>query len=140
MSDKILVPMDGSVEALRALQHAGARRRAATGKVSLLVLNVQSPLPPSRYVTRSMLKDHHARMSIEALRGARSMARRLALDARFYVRRGEPAATISRFAQRMGCGEIIMGTRGRGRTAIFVLGSVALRVVQLVRTPVTLVK
>lgn len=40
----------------------------------------------------------------------------------------------------MDCGEIIMGTRGRGRMASFVLGSVALRVIQLASVPVTLVK
>jgi nucleotide-binding universal stress UspA family protein len=40
----------------------------------------------------------------------------------------------------MNCKEIIMGTRGRSRIASFVLGSVALRVVQLSGVPVTLIK
>lgn len=40
----------------------------------------------------------------------------------------------------MKCTHIIMGTRGRGRVAALVLGSVALKVVQLARIPVTLVK
>lgn len=140
MSSRILVPMDGSVEALRALDLAGKRQRDAVGPVEILVLNVQAALPPSRYVTRAMLKDHHARMSMQALRAARSRVRRQQLEARFHVRRGDPAATIARFAEQMACGEIIMGTRGRGRTAVFVLGSVALRVVQLGKAPVTLVK
>jgi nucleotide-binding universal stress UspA family protein len=54
MQNKILVPMDGSGEALRALEHAGRRRQQAVG-LSILVLNVQVPLPPSRFVTRSMI-------------------------------------------------------------------------------------
>jgi len=140
MLSKILVPVDGSAAALRALEHAGARKRTNTGEVSIVVLNVQAPLPPSRYVTRSMIREHNSRMSLAALRSARSTARRLKLDARFYVRKGDPATTVARFAKAMRCGEIVMGTRGRGRTAIFVLGSVALRVVQLVEAPVTLVK
>ena len=139
MLSKILVPMDGSAAALRALEHAGARKRTTDG-ISIVILNVQAPLPPSRYVTRSMIREHDARMSLAALRSARSMARRLKLDARFYVRKGDPATTVARFAKTMRCGEIVMGTRGRGRTAIFVLGSVALRVVQLAGAPVTLVK
>jgi nucleotide-binding universal stress UspA family protein len=140
MASRILVPVDGSAAALRALEHAGARKRTTTGQVSIIVLNVQAPLPPSRYVTRSMITDHNSRMSVAALRSARSTARRLQLDARFYVRKGDPATTVARFARVMSCGEIIMGTRGRGRTAIFVLGSVALRVVQLAQAPVTLIK
>ena len=140
MTIKILVPVDGSAAALRALEHAGSRKREASGNVSIIVLNVQAPLPPSRYVTRSMIREYNSRMSVAALRSARTTARRLGLDARFYSRRGDPATTVARFARAMSCGEIVMGTRGRGRTAIFVLGSVALRVVQLARAPVTLVK
>ena len=132
--------MDGSAEAVRALEHAGRRRQHAAGAVAVYVLNVQPPMPPSRYVTRSMLKDHYERMAAQALRPARSTSRRLGLDARFYARRGDPATTIARFAQRMNCDEIVMGTRGRGRAAVFVLGSVALRVVQLSKVPVTLVR
>jgi len=140
MLNKILVPVDGSAASIRALEHAGDRKRGTAAGLSVVVLNVQAPLPPSRYVTRSMLSDHHARVANSALRPARSTARRLKLDAGFYVRQGDPAVTIARFAKRMNCGEIIMGTRGRGRLAALVLGSVALKVVQLARIPVTLVK
>jgi nucleotide-binding universal stress UspA family protein len=140
MTSKILVPVDGSAAALRALGVAGSRKQGAAGDVSILVLNVQAPLPPSRYVTRPMISDHCSRMSMAALRSARATARRLKLDARFYVRQGDPASAIARFAKAMHCREIIIGTRGRGRVAAFMLGSVALRVVQLSRIPVTLVK
>lgn len=140
MVNRILVPMDGSTAAQRALEQAGYRKQHSTGEVSIVVLNVQARLPPSRYVTRPMIRDYHAQASIRALRPARSAARRLKLDARFYARQGDPATTIARFAKAMNCREIIMGTRGQGRMAAFVLGSVALRVIQLARTPVTLVK
>lgn len=140
MVNRILVPMDGSDAALRALEHAESRKRTASGDVSIIVLNVQMPLPPSRYVTRTMIREHSSRSSLAALRPARTLARRLKLDARFYSRRGDPATVVARFAKAKNCGEIIMGTRGRGRTAVFVLGSVALRVVQLAPLPITLVK
>lgn len=140
MVSRILVPMDGSPAAIRALMHAGARKRTTSGGVSIIVLNVQASLPPSRYVTPSMIRDHNTRMSRAALRSARSKARQLKIAARFYVRHGDPSSVIARFAKAMKCREIIMGTRGRGRTAVFVLGSVALRVVQLAQAPVTLVK
>lgn len=140
MVNRILVPMDGSEAALRALEHAASRKRSALGELSILVLNVQTPLPPSRYVTRTMIREHNSRSSLAALRPARSLARRLKLDARFYVRQGDPATVVARFAKAKKCAEIIMGTRGRGRAAVFVLGSVALRVVQLAPVPITLVR
>ena len=140
MSNKILIPMDGSAAALRALKLAGRRKQEAQGDVDILVLNVQPRLPPSRYVTRSMINDHYVLMATLALRRARSAARRLRLGASFHSRLGDAASSIERFARSMNCDEIIMGTRGRSRIASFVLGSVALRVVQLAETPVTLVK
>jgi nucleotide-binding universal stress UspA family protein len=123
-TNRILVPVDGSPCSIRALEHAGKRQRAVEG-VIILVLNVQSPLPPSRYVTRTMLKDYYASNSRSALNPARATVRRLKLDARFYVRRGDPARTIASFARAGKCSEIIMGTRGRARLSALVLGSVA---------------
>ena len=140
MVSRILVPVDGSAPALRALEHAGWRKQFTAGDVSVVVLNVQAPLPPSRYVTRTMLRDHHTRMSRRALQSARTTSRRLKLDAKFYWQKGDSGATIARFAKKMRCTEIIMGNRGRGRMAAFVLGSVALRVLQTAKMPVTLVK
>ena len=140
MRNKVLVPVDGSPASIHALEHAGRRRQRVAEELSIIVLNVQAPLPPSRYVTRAMLRDHYALMSRLALKRARSTARRLKIDVRFHVRYGDPAVTIVKFARRMHCREIIMGTRGRGRFAAFMLGSVASTVVQLAGIPVTLVK
>jgi nucleotide-binding universal stress UspA family protein len=81
----------------------------------------------------------HQRISAQ-VRGARSVARRARVDAAFHARLGDPAPSIARFARSMKCTEIIMGTRGRSRMASLVLGSVAMRVVQLTDLPVTLVK
>jgi nucleotide-binding universal stress UspA family protein len=138
--DRILVPVDGSPAALRALALAGRRKKDSGRDLAILVLNVQASLPPSRYVSAATIRDHYMRMAKLSLASARTGARRLKLEAAFYSRRGDPAPTIARFARKMDCGEIIMGTRGRGRMASFVLGSVALRVIQLASVPVTLVK
>lgn len=53
---------------------------------------------------------------------------------------GEAGATIARVAEDSGCGQIVMGTRGLGRIANLVLGSVATQVLQQVAIPVTLIK
>jgi nucleotide-binding universal stress UspA family protein len=136
---KILVPVDGSANSMRALELAGKRQRI-NKTISLLVLNVQPRLPSSRYVTKSMIAEYHARRAEAALGPASAIIKRMQLDADCYVRVGEPAATIAGFARKTGCHEIILGTRGLGRVAGLVLGSVALKVIHLASVPVTLVK
>lgn len=134
----ILVPVDGSAGSLRALEHAAKRCRDAG--TCLLLLNVQHGMPHSRHVTRAQIKDHHLRMSEEALAPARKLAQRLGVEFQCYFRVGEPAAVITAFARRTRCTEIVMGTRGLGRVSGLVLGSVAVKVIHLSDVPVTLVK
>lgn len=134
---KILIPIDGSGQALRALAHAA--RRVRDEQVQIVLLNVQPRLPPSRFVTRSMIKNHHAAQSEAALAGARALLRRLKLEAGVHVRLGDPARTIVEFARQTRCAEIVMGTRGLGKLKGLLLGSVAGKVIQLARTPVTVV-
>lgn len=138
-SRKILVPIDGSPNSIRALEFAG-RKQLAGRAVSLLVLNVQPALPPSRFVSKAMIKEFHARRSEAALKPATALIERLGLEADCYVRVGEPAATIASFARKTGCHEIILGTRGLGRVAGLALGSIAMKVIHLASVPVTLVK
>ncbi len=134
----ILVPVDGSAGSLRALAHAA--RRCRDSSTCLLLLNVQHGMPPSRHVPRAAIKDHHLRMSEEALEPARKLAQKLGADFQCYFRVGEPAAVIASFARRTRCTEIVMGTRGLGRVSGLVLGSVAVKVIHLSAVPVTLVK
>jgi nucleotide-binding universal stress UspA family protein len=136
---KILVPIDGSPNSIRALELAG-RKQLAGSSVSILVLNVQPPLPPSRFVSRAMIAEFHSRRSEAALKPATAVIERMGLEADRYVRVGEPAATIASFAKKTGCSEIVLGTRGLGRVAGLVLGSIALKVIHLASVPVTLVK
>jgi nucleotide-binding universal stress UspA family protein len=125
----ILVPMDGSAAALRALRHVARSRRGRP--LHVLVVNVQPGMPPSRHVTRAMIADYQA---------TRELASRLKLDAEYYVRSGDAAREIADLARETGCQEIVMGTRGLGRLGGVLLGSVASKVVHLASVPVTLVK
>jgi len=138
-ASRILVPVDGSPESVRALKFA-ARRRGAGKGVEVLLLNVQQPLPASRFVTRAMIADHHARMAEEALKPVRALLPKLNVEATVYIETGDPGREIAQFARSRRCGEIVMGTRGLGRVAGLLLGSTATKVVHLASVPVTLVK
>ena len=132
---KLLVPIDGSGSALRALKFAGGIHDAV-----VLVLNVQPVMPSSRFVSKAMIAEHQRRGADEALASARPVIKRLKLDARTYTAIGEPAATIVAFAKKHRCHAIVMGSRGQGLIAASLLGSVAAKVIYLAPCPVTLVK
>lgn len=135
---RILVAVDGSDSSLRALKHAAAA--AARWNASLLVLNVQPGIPPSRFVSRSMILEHQQRQAYLALKAARAFLKRRGLDAVVHARVGEPAATIAGLARQRRCRQIIMGSRGLGRVKGMLLGSVAAKVIHLAPCPVTVVK
>jgi len=132
---KLLVPMDGSASAIRALKLAAK----APGAV-VFVLNVQPPYPSSRFVSKALIAEHQRRSADEAFAPARALLKRLKVDARTYTAIGEPAATIVAFAKKNRCSAIVMGSRGQGQVAGLMLGSVAAKVIYWAACPVTVVK
>ncbi len=135
---KVLVPIDGSDNSARALAYA--LKRVMTDKgLRICLLNVQPPLPPSLFVTRAMIAEHHESKSKEALARARRVLMKRRLGADITVRIGEPAETIVSFARSKHCREIVMGTRGLGGLKGLLLGSVTTKVIHLARVPVTVV-
>ena len=137
-----LVPIDGSEDALRALAHAIAelRGRADAG---LHVLNVQAPPIhpwPGKLVPPDVIDDELRRGGEATVAAAAAPAAAAAVACERHVRIGHAAAEIADCARELGCDAIVMGTRGLGRVANLVLGSVAHQVVQLAEVPVTLVR
>ncbi|MCS6948729.1 MAG: universal stress protein, partial [Steroidobacteraceae bacterium] len=106
----------------------------------LVAVNVQPPLPASRFVSRAMIRDYHARQSEQALAPARRLAETLGVPLECRTLIDEPAAAIVRCARAARGDEIVMGTRGLGRWRGLILGSTATKVVQFATVPVTLVK
>jgi nucleotide-binding universal stress UspA family protein len=137
--NKILVPVDGSSPSIHALEYAAERQRALP-ETKILVVSVQSPLRPSRVLTRALIAEHHKRSAGAALAPARAAIRRLKIKASLHTAIGEPAAAIVSFAKKKRCDEIAMGNSGQGSIAGLVMGSIARKVVMLASVPVILVK
>lgn len=135
----VLVPVDGSPGSLRALALA-CQRVNARGGGTVIALNAQPPMPPSRFAPAADIHSHQQRMASEVLRKVERIAKRekVAVTSRMIV--GLAAEAILREAQRTRAEEIVMGTRGLGKLGGLLLGSVAMKVVQLADVPVTLVK
>ena len=135
---RLLIPVDGSENSLRALSHV-IKRAVGDKQLRLYVLNVQPTLPSSLFVTRAMIASHHEAKSKEALIRARRLLSKSRLRAEVAVRVGEPAEIIVNFARRNRCAEIVMGSRGLGSLKGLILGSITTKVIHAARVPITVV-
>ena len=140
---KILVAVDGSDNALRALDFAVTQSGYAP-QAALHVLNVQPP--PSTYTAWEIYVSAETIREIAAER-ARSIlestgARLKGGGCTFQLEQleSDPAETIGRRATELGCESIVMGTHGLGPLGILFMGSVAQKVVHHASVPVTVVK
>ena len=75
-----------------------------------------------------------------ALQAARASAGAAGITCIVHSEIGVPAEAITGLAETIACDEIVMGTYGRGALNEFLVGSITLKVVQLAKVPVLLVK
>ena len=136
----ILVAVDGSKNALRAVNFAAAHAKLSASEVH--VLNVQAipdyygMVAAYRAESRKLASQHsHAILSAASRR-----LKRAGVPHTVHTAYGDTAPAIVRTARRLRCSSIVIGTRGLGPVATLVLGSVARAVVHLSSVPVTLVK
>jgi nucleotide-binding universal stress UspA family protein len=109
--------------------------------LQVLLLNVQPEWAPprSRDEKRKGVQLHLA-AGERATRSAKSLLARAGVPFKSALRVGPAAEHILKLAREKRFDQIVMGTRGRGALAGLVLGSVAMKVLQLAGIPVTLVR
>ena len=140
---RILVAIDGSETALRALDFAVQQARLAP-TAELHVLNAQPTLSnytaAEIYVTAERIHQVATERARAILDAAAERLRHVACSFELEQTEGDPAETIARRAAELGCESITMGTHGLTSFGILLLGSVAQKVVHYATVPVTLVK
>lgn len=138
---KILMPVDGSECALRAVQHVIKSLPNFT-EVSLHLLNVQPALPSDvgRFISAEDLKGYYQDEAAKEMQSARDALDAAKAEYQVHIVVGDPAHSIARFADEQGCDLIVMGTHGRTGLAGVVLGSVASKTLTLSKVPVLVVK
>lgn len=139
---KILLPVDGSESALRAVRHVIAMREMIREPIEVHLLNVQLPIVSGAvkmFISQQQLNDYYRDEGIEALKGARALLDQAGVSYHHHIGVGELAGTIVSYARDKACQQIVMGTRGRGGLAGALLGSVATKVIHLAEVPVLLV-
>ena len=139
MFERVLVPLDGSSLAERALPHAAVVAGALEAEVVLLrVMEGVSgaPLRPADPLTWQMRKMEGAAY----LDKVRSRMVASGLQVRTEILEGNAATRIVEYAQAIDCDLLVMSTHGRGGLAPWSAGSVTQKVLERVKTSVLLVR
>jgi nucleotide-binding universal stress UspA family protein len=144
MAAKILVPLDGSSLAERALSCALPLARRLPAQLVLLRAvwigaDAQQVLDGSSLEQDAILSQWEAE-AIDYLDGLAEELASLGLDARPVVRRGAPAESILDYAAQAAIDRIVMATHGYSGIKRWTHGSVAERVLQQARAPLLLVR
>ncbi len=137
---RVLVPVDGAVPPLQAVQHVVDLVLRGLA-VELHLLNVQAPVRGSAamLIAKSALEAYHRDEGMKALAGAVDALRVVGITPHLHVAVGPPGRMVLGFIARLGCGLVVMGTCGYGGgVAGAVMGSVASDVVTGTSVPVTL--
>lgn len=146
MYKKILVPIDGSQQALHALDHATHLQQASDAELILLCVFKHHSLFEA---SLSMVRPKDVQIPDDALREYASdvaeQAKQQALNAgakrvRAFVKGGRPSKAIVKFARDNDVDLIVMGARGSSSDVDgYFLGSVSQRVASMAPCPVLIV-
>lgn len=138
---RVLVPVDGSENALRAVRHVAKLARGRE-PVEIHLINVQPSLRGgvATFVGSKTVRDYHVEEAQKSLASAKAELDKAGIPYDVHICVGNAGEQIVAFAESLKCDSIVMGTRGLGGFAGAVLGSVSNDVIQRANIPITLVK
>lgn len=137
---RILVAIDGSAHAQRALQYAA--RRAQHARCEIHLLHVEKPVmaweigPVSPIEHVASAREAESRQLLSA--GAAQFDPQTQVET--HALRGEPAGTILELAHQLGADEIVIGSHGRRPLGAALLGSITYKVLHDARVAVVVVR
>jgi nucleotide-binding universal stress UspA family protein len=139
---KILLAVDGSELALRAVQHGLDLLRNGL-KASFVVANVQEPATLYEVVTAhdpDVLREVRAAAGADLVASAEALLDAAGVDYETEVASGDPAHVLIEMAERYACDVIVMGAKGEGDLSAALSGSVSHAVLKSSPVPVTFVR
>lgn len=145
MFKKILIPLDGSLLAEKALPYAVWLSKQSDGQIIFLRVVPSPVIAPARY-SIAEADAWLARQSEERQEAEEYLARMAArpdlqpLRPHPLIYEGDAAEMIVRAAEHLDVDAIILSTRARGGLARWILGSVADHVVRNTSIPVLLLR
>lgn len=140
---RLLVAVDGSENALRAVRQVIALSAELRDLPEVLLVNVQPAVVSGAvrtFVNADQIDAWYRSEGEKALAAARDLLAAAGIGHEHHIVVGDPAETLARMAGERGCDTIVIGTRGMGAVANLVMGSVATRVMHVAEVPVLLVR
>jgi nucleotide-binding universal stress UspA family protein len=140
---KILIPVDGSANADRAVDYVIAHADKLKIAPQIFLLNVQSKLALGSVkllIDQETVNEYYREQGAAALAQARAKLDAVAFAYSYHISIGAPAEALVRYAQEQQVDQIVMSAHGQEKLSNFLLGSVASKVIKLSQVPVLLVK
>lgn len=140
---KILVPVDGSGGAERAVDHVIAAALQLKETPQIFLLNVQWNIASGNvklFINQETINGYYREQGTAALAKARKKLDDAGLAYTYHVSVGTPAEAIVQYAKEQQVDQITMGAQGEGTLSSLLLGSVVNKVTHLAAVPVLVVK
>jgi len=139
---KILIPVDGSANAQRAVDQVIKYIAALKETPQLLLLNVQWNVATGNvklFIDQEAINDYYREQGMAELQVARAALDAAGLPYQYHISVGTPAEAIAQYADEQGADQIVMGRQGQGAVKTLLLGSVVNKVLHLTKCPVLLI-
>lgn len=140
---KILIPIDGSDSANRALNYVIENRAWLKEAPQMFLLNVQWKLASGNvklFINQETINDYYREQGMEALAAARKNLDATGLAYTYHISIGTPAEAIVQYAKEQDIDQIVMSAHGQNTLSDLLLGSVVSKVLHLATMPVLLIK
>jgi len=141
--DKILVPVDGSPHAKKALEHAITQAKMSGSSITIMYVvhtRVYAAAQEAGFVTIAPLIHDLEEHGKRILQEAQATGQAAGIDTNTFLVHGLPADEIVKKAETEKYDMIVIGSRGRTAAKSFLLGSVSNRVSHQAKCPVLIVK
>ena len=139
---KILVPVDGSENSMRAASYTLKMAKAHTNlEVTLLAVACLYSYYNSEIVLDKNVINEECRQQFALiLENAKTIFSDQGVSVNAVLMQGDPASVLINYVEKNGIDKIIIGSRGLGLLKSAILGSVTYKVLHNVKIPVTVIK
>lgn len=139
---KILVPVDGSENSMRAVSYALNMAKAhANMEITLLTVACwYSNYNAETILTLNEINEECQKHFSLKLEDAKKVFTDRGVSVNAVLMQGDPASVIIHYVEENGIDKVIIGSRGLGLLKAAMLGSVTYKVLHNVNVPVTVIK
>jgi nucleotide-binding universal stress UspA family protein len=140
---KLLIPVDGSVGANRAVEYVITSVSWLKEAPQVFLLNVQWKLASGNvklFISQETVNDYYREQGMAELTDARAKLDAAGLAYSYHISVGAPAEAIVQYAQEQQVDQIVMSAHGQDTLSNLLLGSVASKVAHLAKMPILLIK